>query len=137
MPGQIKVIDKASLKNVIRPAVDKALDQLSKELGIAIKTGSGSFGGSTGSLKLEIRVPDENGKLLTKERQAYADYCALYELPADGLDQTIELGSKVFTVEGLNTNAPKNPVLITEVATGKPFVAPAANVKRALERVLA
>lgn len=41
---QVNVIDRPTLKNVIRPALDAKLAELSKELGLQITSGSATYG---------------------------------------------------------------------------------------------
>ena len=64
----------------------------------------------------------------------FARYATLFDLPADALGREITLGGRRFTITGLNTRAPKNPVLIEEVGTGRGYKSPVDSVKFALTR---
>ena len=48
----------------------------------------------------------------------YVRYCAMYGLPAEGLNATIILSGKAYVITGLDTKKPKNCVRMTEVRTG-------------------
>ena len=110
----VKAIDKHSLKNVIRPALEKKLEELSKELGINFTTGRATFEGTgqTGTFKLDLAIISETGEVITKERKAYEQYHNLFGLPADGFGKEVVIHGQRLKIAGLRMRAPKNNVLL-------------------------
>lgn len=103
---QVNVIDRPTLKNVIRPALDAKLAELSKELGLQITSGSATYGDTTGSFKLNLAIICEDGVVMTEERQAFLDLHELYGLPESALDAEITLSGLRLRIAGIRTKAP-------------------------------
>lgn len=136
MSQTIKVIDKTTLRQAIRPALDAKLKELSEELGIEITTGNASYdhSGMNGSFKLNLAVVGENGEVETPERTAYKNYHSMYGLPENGLDKIVVISNRRFKVAGIRTRARKNNILLEAVDGKGDAVAPQATVKAALEK---
>lgn len=131
---QVNVIDRPTLKNVIRPALDAKLAELSKELGLQITSGSATYGDATGSFKLNLATICEDGVVMTQERQAFLDLHELYGLPESALDAEITLSGLRLRIAGIRTKAPKNNILLTSLDGSGNRVAPLSLVKAALKR---
>ena len=131
---QVNVIDRPTLKNVIRPALDAKLAELSKELGLQITSGSATYGDTTGSFKLNLATICEDGVVITQERQAFLDLHELYGLPESALDAEITLSGLRLRIAGIRTKAPKNKILLTSLDGSGNRVAPLSLVKAALKR---
>lgn len=58
MAKKITVIDRQSL-DALRPQLEAILAPAAKKLGLAVSFGGGTFGGATGSLKLQLAVVAE------------------------------------------------------------------------------
>lgn len=128
--SKIKTIDKKAFVNIIRPALNRKLAELSKELGIEIKSGNGHYGNTTGDIKIEMAVIDQDGIAMTPERKAFLDHHTLYGLPKEALDAEIEMGGHKVRISGIKTNARKNNVLLSAVdGSGRHMVAPESTVK--------
>lgn len=129
--GKVTVIDRNSLKTVIRPALAKALGQLSDELGIAIVPGNASYDadGSHGTFKLELSIVDDSGAVVTRERSDFEKYGNMYGLTPEMLGAEIQLGGHRLAIAGLKMKARKNNVLLNTVdGSDRQMVAPAATV---------
>jgi len=131
---QVNVIDRPTLKNVIRPALDAKLAELSKELGLQITSGSATYGDTTGSFKLNLATICEDGVVMTQERQAFLDLHELYGLPESALDAEITLSGLRLRIAGIRTKAPKNNILLAGLDGSGNRVAPLSVVKAALKR---
>lgn len=136
MTQKVKVIDRTSLKQLIRPALDSKLKELSEELGIEITSANASYdpSGMNGDFKLKLAVVGENGVAETPERTAYKNYHAMYGLPENGLDQTVVISNRRFKVAGIRTKATKNNILLEALDGKSDAVAPQSVVKDALEK---
>jgi hypothetical protein len=122
-------IDRATLTKKIRPALEKKLAELSREFGIEFKTGSGSYGGNTGHLKVEFATIAEDGHVMTPERDAFIKYHDMYGMPKEALDAEIEVGGHKVRIAGIKTKARKNNVLLDLLdGTGRQLVAPDSSV---------
>jgi hypothetical protein len=68
------------------------------------------------------------------EERNWQEMAQFYGLPADALGKEIRMNARAFKITGLNTRAPKSPVMLTEVNSGRSFKAPTASVIAALAR---
>ncbi len=127
---KVTTIDKKAFVNVIRPALDRKLAELSKELGISIKAGSGHYGTTTGDIKIEMATISEDGLVMTPERKAFLELYKHYNLPKEALDAEIELGGHKVRIAGIKIKARKNNVLLDCLdGSGRQMVAPDSTVK--------
>lgn len=129
---QVTDINRQALTKIIRPKIEEKLAEVAKELGMKISIGSGSYGGSTGSLKIELATVSEDGEVMTRERKAFLDYHELYGLPREALDAEIKISGYNVTIAGIKTRAPKNNVLLDLTdGSGRQLVGPAESVAAA------
>ena len=132
---KITTIDRTTLQSISAKTL-AAVKPLFDELGLSVKLGGGVYGRENGTIKLEIAVIGDGGVVQTPERKAYGQYCQLFDLQPDWLDQSFTSQGKTFIVRGLKPNAPKFPVLAEQGGTGKMFKFPADTVIRALSSPL-
>jgi hypothetical protein len=132
--SRVTTIDAHVLKQ-LRPRVQQALRELGNELGLELVPTSGSYGGSTGQLKLEIRTLQADGTAVTREAEAFKRYAAAFGLEEGDLGRTFS-GSNGdrYRIVGLRPAAPKRPVQAENVFTRRVFVFPVELVKSALRR---
>lgn len=127
--SKVNTIDRAAMKNVIRPAIEKKLEELSKELGIKLSTGNAQYGYTTGHMKIEMATISEDGIPMTPEREAFEQLHHLYDLPKEALDAVITMGGNEFRIAGIKTKARKNNVVLEPTDnSGRTAVAPSATV---------
>jgi hypothetical protein len=93
---KIQTIDKETLI-ALRPIIETALQGVAKELGLEITLGNGTYGGSTGSLKIEMVVPTADG-IPTEFRQ----YCGLYGLKPEQFGMVFNYEGKHYKLIGIS-----------------------------------
>jgi hypothetical protein len=123
--------DKANLGK-IRPALEGALDGMVDDLGmpIKLKLGQISYSDTNFTVKLECSLINGDGVAQSKERAAYIESASMYDLDAAWIDQTFKThDGKVLKIKGLNTRAPKNPVLL-EDEKGRTYKGPVDIVRK-------
>ena len=111
-----------------RKTIEAELKALGEKLGVTFKAGSGSYepDGSAGHYKLEITEVRDDG--VTAEQLKFNKVCQLYNLKPQDFGKTLKVNGRDFKLVGLNTRAPKNPVMIKCLESGGSF--------KASERVL-
>jgi hypothetical protein len=121
----ITTIDKVAC-NVIREKFEAKMSELKQETGISFDMGSMSYNpdGESASFKVKIEV----GDAIPQTVKDYNRYVGILELPI--LGTKIKLNGKVFKTSGFRTKARKKPILITDVITGKEYIASEDAVKR-------
>ena len=132
--SDVSTINRNTLKTIIRPALDRKLEELSEELGIDITSANARYdaNGRNGTFKLELAVKDEGGVAMTRERQDFLDLCEAHGLSKDMLDQPVTIGNYRVRIIGLKARATKNNILLEEAnGSGRELVAPAAMVRKA------
>jgi hypothetical protein len=129
----INVIDRTTL-GILAKEINDAVQAVADKHGVAIKTGRGVYGMTSGSLKLEIATKTEAGDVLTKERSDFMRHEYLIEpLTKDDLDRTFDDNGRTYRIVGLRTKARKNNIE-TLRDDGKVYVWPARAVKARLDR---
>ncbi|WP_300500038.1 hypothetical protein [Marinobacter sp.] len=129
---QVTTINRATLSKIIRPALDAKLAELSKELGIQITSGRGTYGDTTGSFKVELATITEDGQVMTPEREAFLQLHNIYGLPKEALDAEVEIGGHKVKIAGIKTKARKNDIVLDCTdGSGRQMVAPSSTVKAA------
>ena len=122
-------INRQTLTKVIRPKVEEKLAEAAKELGIDISVGSGQYGDTTGSLKINLATISTNGVAMTHERKAFLQLHQVYGLPREALDAEINVGGHLVTIAGIKSRATKNNILLdTTDGSGRQMVAPAETI---------
>jgi hypothetical protein len=119
-----------ALLKQLRPEIEAALADLGEKYGIGFEVGSGSYNGSHATLKLEIGVLGDDGKVVSKEAENFKFLAPMYGLSESDLGRQFLLGGKRHTIVGINPNATRFPIL-TECG-GKKYKVPVESVKRAL-----
>ena len=110
------------LGNEIEAAIDPIFAKHGFERGKTTRNYGEFFGIKIQATPIGAPKPAEND---------FTRYASLFDLPADALGKQVRLGSRLFTITGLNTRAPKNPVML-KGDDGKSYKAPAESVKRGL-----
>jgi hypothetical protein len=114
----ITTIDKQTTIQ-IRTLIDQALAQVAAQHGLVIKAGRAKYTSSNVVFELTASVVGDGGVVQTPERVSYERNCTIYGLNREWLDKTVLVGGKRYKITGLRTKSSKDPVLVTEVATGK------------------
>lgn len=125
------MIDRQFLRN-LRPEIESALKEIGERHNISLALGNASFTSNNATFKLEIATVGDNGEVNSKEVNHFKSFAASYGLSPDDLGKEISMGGKRFIITGLNTNAPKNPIKMEEVGTGRKYKSPIGPVKAAL-----
>ena len=127
----ISNIDSAAL-TLIRRALEPALKELGEKHGVTIAVGRGSYGGETGTLKLELATLGENGEVespAAKEFKAYAD---IFGLKATDLGRRFVSKGNEFVISGLKPRNRTYPIIATRVSDGKTFKFPEGDMNARL-----
>ena len=106
--------------------VEEFLQEKFKDEGITVTRKGGTFSPYTYTLKIEFGVTSEEGE--TQAEVDYRTYQSLYRLPEEMLNAEVSYGTKVFKVTGFLPNCRKNNLQLSDVKTGKTFVAPHTQV---------
>lgn len=117
----------------IREKLQRVLDTHLKEMGLAIKLGSGNFTSTSFTIKVEF-CEKVGGVVMTKERKNYELHAQFYGLPADGLGRRFVFAGEEFQVTGLSPSAHRFPVCCTRTRDGKTFRLSADSVKHGLAK---
>jgi hypothetical protein len=113
------------LGKALEAAIDPVLKAHGFERGKTSRTYGEYFGLRIQATRIGAAKPEEND---------WKRFAPLFNLPEDAIGKEISLGGRQFTITGLNTRAPKNPVMLAEVGSQRKFKAPAASVSMALSR---
>ena len=96
----------------IREAVDAALEEVGKKLGLSIKVvGNATFSSTNMTMKVEAAEIAEGGAVMSREAQAYQLMAPMVGIPASTLGWTFTSGGKTFTIRGWNNKAHRMPIL--------------------------
>lgn len=123
----ISAIDRAALRT-ISEEINEAIQAIAKRHGLEMKTAGGSYGGTSGVVKVEVTIPGRGKEVVEFER-----YGAQFGVQPSDLGRTILVQGQPFELAGLNTKAPKFPFL-AKGADGRTYKLGADTVKRALAR---
>jgi hypothetical protein len=85
-------------------------------------------------VKIQAAVVGNGGVPLTREREDFRKYCAIYNLVPTDIDKQITYGGKRYAIKGLTTRRSKYPVVATRLDTGETVMLTATGVKAALLR---
>jgi hypothetical protein len=122
----IQNVDRATcqmLGRELEQAIDEVLKRHGFERGRTNRTYGEYFGLKIQATRIGAEKP---------EASDWKRYAPLFNLPEDAIGKTISMGGRQFEISGLNTRAPKNPVMLREINSGKSFKAPASSVLFAL-----
>lgn len=118
----------------IREAVDAALEEVGKDLGVGLMLGNGSFTSTEGHFRLNVTVLGEGGKVESPEAKAWPVYCTAYGFKAEDLGAVFHSQGKAFKITGIKPSRSQYPISGERVPDGKGFKFPVAQVLRALGR---
>lgn len=118
----------------IREAVDAALEEVGKDLGVGLSLGSGSFTSVEGHFRLNVVTLGEGGKVESPEAKAWPTYCTAYGFKPEDLGATFHSQGRAFKITGIKPSRSQYPISGERVPDGKGFKFPASQVLRALGR---
>lgn len=107
-------IDAQTLK-LLRPLIEQELAELMKKHGLACKVTRGTYGGETGSFKLELCVPDASGEsdpALIRAARDFPTYARLYGLKPTDLGRVVTINARPCKIIGLMPSRPKYPIVV-------------------------
>lgn len=113
-------ITKATAR-VIRKDLDAALEEIGKKHGLQMVTGliSIDYTGKTAAIKVKASVIESDGSVVTEEALALKTHGQDYGLSEDHLGVVFWSNGTQYKFLGLNTRAPKYPILAEVVNTGQ------------------
>jgi hypothetical protein len=109
---KIQTIDKATLV-AMRTVIESALQGVAKEYGLEITVGNGTYGGSTGSLKVEMVVPTADG-IPTVFRQ----HCGFYGLKPEQFGMVFTHEAAQYKLIGISPGR-SYPIIALKLSTNK------------------
>jgi len=93
-----------------------------------------SHSGENALIKIQAAVVGNGGVPLTREREDFRKYCAIYELVPTDIDKEITYAKERYIIKGISTRRSKYPIIATRISTGETTMLQAEGVKRALAR---
>ena len=85
-------------------------------------------------VKIQAAVVGNGGVPLTREREGFRKYCAIYGLVPTDIDKQITYGGKRYVIKGLTTRRSKYPIVATRLDTGETVMLTGSGTKAALLR---
>jgi len=117
----MKTLDRPAVK-LIADDIMEALKAVAAKHNIVFSYKGGNFTASNCTYKVEAAVVGESGAVASREYEQYKQYCNMYNLKPEWLDQTFKLAGDTFTIIGLNPRKHKNPVLCKKASNGKTYI---------------
>lgn len=106
----------------IREVCVEYMAEFAEEMGMQIMPASARFGPTSVTVKLEFAVIDaETGQPQDKKAMAFSHLAFSYGLDPDWLGKCFISNDKEFRIVGLNTRAPKFPVLCVRLDNDKTY----------------
>lgn len=118
----------------IGDAVEAAVKEAIKGMGVAYVGRRGTFGLNDLNIKLEF-ADVKGGEVQSRAVTDFKRLCSRYGLEPDDLGREFVSGGVIYTIVGLNTRAPKYPIKCTRQYDGRGFKFTEAQIRFALERV--
>lgn len=115
------VVDKKMLQT-LRPEINEALKAIGAKFGIKLTTAAGSYdrSGLNGHFKLEIELEQTaDGK--SAEQAKFERDCSGFGFDKTDYRKCIDYGGKQYILTGFNSQARKNPLIITGVECGATY----------------
>jgi len=135
MTQPIVRFDKPTLR-ALRSSLDRALEGVATLYGIRVRVGNAKFTDTTADFRLELvvdRPATADGKVPeSKEAQAFRQLAPVYGFTPADLGATVLL-DEPFRIIGARPAAPKRPILLASIATGRRVVAPPTLVRVGLD----
>lgn len=126
-------LTRAGMKE-IREAVEAALEDVGKDLGVGLSLGTGSFTSGEGHFRLNVVTVGESGEVVSPEAKAWGVYCTAYGFKPEDLGTVFHSQGKAFKISGIKPSRSQYPISGERVPDGKGFKFPASQVLRALGR---
>lgn len=98
------------------------------EHGLTAQRGSGSYDPTAGTFSMKVTFA-----LGDSEQRAWDAYCSMYGLTPEDRGATFKAQGKTFTIQSLNTRAPKRPIICVG-SDGRSYAFPDTTVCLALGR---
>tara|TARA_R110000823_G_C15772361_1_gene484185 strand:- start:370 stop:792 length:423 start_codon:yes stop_codon:yes gene_type:complete len=126
---RVEKIEQFNKENLteLRQAINNSLNLIGRTFGIQIELGNVSFQDYNFTGKIQANLEPKNGELFTKQAIDYKAFHTRFGLEKEWLGKSFQRHGKTYTVIGLNTKAPKYPVICSN--SGKEFKVPVDAVK--------
>jgi len=132
MNMKIATIGRPELRT-LSARVLELLAPLKDEFGIAVSLGAGTYGGTTGSVKIQMATINQDGQAETQEAQMFKLVAPSLGLKPEDLGRKFRtFGTKTFTLTGYNGKAVNYPLQAVD-QNGKRFKFPIQQVVSALK----
>jgi len=127
----IKVIERSTCP-LIRDAIDEALKEVGKKLGLNIQTvGGGGYTEKDYRIKVEASVIGAGGVVENREVSSFKTLAEFYGMKATDLGREVYVYGTKYTLTGIAPRSRKFPILVKRF-DGKGFKLPLQAVKIAL-----
>jgi len=134
---QIGSFTKDNLKNVVRPAIQAALDKVGAEYGMKIALGNISFGQFEfkASVKTTIESSAAKEEAKNKEIREFNEYASYLGFKSSvlGCEFTSLMSGGRFRIVGVKMSSRKYPILAKRLEDGKVYKFSATFIKSILE----
>lgn len=107
--------------NDLRADLNEVLERYGNQAGLDIKIGNISYSDHDATIKIEAKLPDASGNIVSAEEKAYNIYAKMdgINIPVNGFAKSPSLG-KVRMV-GYKTRNRKYPYIVEQVSSGKRY----------------
>ena len=119
--------DKARL---ITADVLAALGEVATKHGVTFAYKGGNFTEANLMMRIEAAVVQADGVVTTRTSEDYTNFCGMYGLSPNWLNQKFTSGGLEFEIVGLNTRRSKNPVEAKQTRNGKIYIFKADSIQR-------
>ena len=121
----------------IREKCVENMAQFAEDNGMQIMPASARFGPTSVTITLEFaRIDDETGQPQDKKAMAFSRSAFLYGLDPDWLGKCFISNGNEFRIVGLNTRAPKYPVVCVRTDNDKTYKFKEATVEKRMTEAL-
>ncbi len=116
----ISNIDSPALTS-IRRALEPVLQDLGAQHGITLTVGRGTYGGETGTLKIELATLGENGEVESPAAKDFKAHAEFFGLKATDFGRRFVSNGSEFEIAGLKPRNRKYPIIATKVSDGRSY----------------
>lgn len=120
--------------DLLRTKIANALNEVETETGVKFAIGTMRY--STDTVKMAITANLANAPVrpskIDEAKDSFDYVCQAYGMKPEHRGQRFDIQGKTYELTGIKTRSPKKPILITDVQTGKNFVATTSVVLYAL-----
>lgn len=110
------------------------LKAIEAEWGVSFSYQGCNFTAQNCLVKIQAAVMGNGGVPLTREREDFNKYCAIYGLVPTDIDKQITYAKERYIIKGISTRRSKYPIVATRISTGETTMLQAEGVKRALAK---